>query len=186
MTTSGGPVCSEETRLRVLETERLLLRRIRRSDIEALVDLWSDPRVTAALGGPRDPGRLAGFFAEAAVDPFADDLDLWPLVERASNRIIGHCGLLEKEVDGRNEIEISYILATAVWGRGYATEIAAALRDHAFLTIGLSRVIALIEPGNVASERVAIKIGMRLEREIVRPGGAIRRVYGLEAPRRES
>jgi RimJ/RimL family protein N-acetyltransferase len=46
--------------------------------------------------------------------------------------------------------------------------------------MGLCRLIALIEPENRASERVAVKIGMRLEKEVVRPGGALRKVYAVE------
>lgn len=48
------------------------------------------------------------------------------------------------------------------WGRGYATEVAAAIRDHALGQLGCGRLIALINPANVASERVAVKIGLKL------------------------
>ncbi len=73
------------------------------------------------------------------------------------------------------------MLATAAWGRGYATEIAGALKEYAFSTLGLKRLISLIEPANQRSERVAIKTGMRLEREVIRPGGAVRRLYAIHA-----
>lgn len=105
--------------------------------------------------------------------------DLWPVVEKATGKVIGHCGLLQKEVDGQQEVELVYVFARASWGRGYATEAAMALRDHAFGQLGLQRLISLIEPENAVSERVAIKVGMRLEKEVVRPGGRTMRVYAI-------
>ena len=105
---------------------------------------------------------------------------LWPVVERATGRVIGECGLLEKDVDGRREIELVYVLARDVWGRGHATEAASAVRDAA-IRAGIPRLIALIDPENPVSAAVARKIGMRLEREVVRPGGAIRQRYARDA-----
>ena len=166
--------------LMILETDRLRLKRLEATDAEALIALWCDPEVTQFMGGPRDPETLRGLFAEDAADPFAETYDLWPVVERAAGDVIGHCGLLDKEVEERPEIELVYVFARAAWGKGYATEIACALRDYAFETMKLPRLISLIEPENAASERVAIKVGMRLEKEIVRSDGAMRRVYAIE------
>jgi RimJ/RimL family protein N-acetyltransferase len=55
------------------------------------------------------------------------------------------------------------------------------LKRYAFEEMGIERLIALIEPENAASERVALKIGMRFDREVTRPGGARRKVYAIEA-----
>jgi ribosomal-protein-alanine N-acetyltransferase len=104
------------------------------------------------------------------------------LVKKSSDQVIGHCGLLEKEVDGTDEIEVIYILKSSEWGKGYATEIAKAIIDYAFVKRKLERLIALIEPENAASEHVAVKIGMKLEKEVIRPGGAKRKVYAIQRP----
>ena len=165
----------------LLETPRLRLRPQKPADLSFLVGLWSDPEVTRFMGGPRDPEELARSFQQVALDPGADKFDLWPVEERQSGRLVGHCGLLEKQVEGRGEIELVYLIAVPDWGRGLATEIAAALRDRAFGPLGLDRLIALIHPENLASERVALRVGMRLEREIIRPGGNRRKLYVLEA-----
>jgi RimJ/RimL family protein N-acetyltransferase len=129
------------------------------------------------LGGPRDRDWLRGEFEETARAPFWERYDLWPLVEKETGEVVGHCGLLEKDVGGKSEIELTYVFARSAWGKGYATEIGRALKDYAFGELELERLIALIEPGNVASERVAQKIGMRFDREVIRPGGALRKVY---------
>jgi RimJ/RimL family protein N-acetyltransferase/4-amino-4-deoxy-L-arabinose transferase-like glycosyltransferase len=153
---------------------------MQRSDIPALVALWSDPEVTRYMGGPREEVGLSAIFGETAEDPFGDRYDLRPVEEKRTGRVVGHCGLLEKEVDGQTEVELVFVFARSAWGRGYATEMASALKRYAFEQLGLRRLIALIEPGNARSESVAIKIGMHCEREVVRPDGAVRRVYAAE------
>jgi ribosomal-protein-alanine N-acetyltransferase len=164
----------------ILETERLILRVQQASDVPALVDLWADPLVTRHLGGPRDRAWLRTEFEATARAPYAEQYDLWPVIEKSSGHLVGHCGLLEKEVEGRREIELIYVLAPSAWGKGYATEMGEGLKRYAFEEMGIGRLIALIEPENGASERVAVKLGMQLEKEVVRPGGALRKVCAVE------
>jgi len=168
----------------ILETEHLCLRRLQNSDVSALIDLWCDPDVTKYLGGPRDRAKFRTFFEEDAKHPFAEQYDLWPVEEKQSNEVIGHCGLIDKEVEEKDEIEIIYIFKTSAWGKGYATEIGQAIIGYAFEEMKLERLIALIEPENEGSERVALKIGMKFEKEVIRPGGAKRKVYVIESESR--
>ena len=161
----------------IVETERLVLRYQRASDSAFLVALWSDPKVTRHMGGPRDRGWLAAVFEETVADPYAEKYDLWPVVERETGDVVGHCGLLEKDVEGKAEVELTYVLAVSAWGKGYATEIGRALKRYAFEERGVERLIALIGPENAVSERVAVKVGMRFERELSRPGGDVRKMY---------
>lgn len=165
----------------ILQTERLYLRRLQNSDISALIDLWCDPDVTEHLGGPRDRVKLKTIFEEDAENPFAYEYDLWPVAEKQTNEVIGHCGLLDKEIDGQAEIEINYIFKPSAWGQGYATEIGKAIVEYAFAEKELERIIALIKPENEASESVALKIGMQFEKEVVRPGGVRRKVFVIAA-----
>jgi ribosomal-protein-alanine N-acetyltransferase len=166
--------------LTILETPRLRLRRTRRADIPALIALWTDPEVTRFMGGPREEATLSKVFGEAADDPFAEVYDLWPVEEKASGEVIGDCGLTLKEIEGMDEIELVYVFSHSRWGRGYATEMAQALKHHAFDTLGLRRIVSLIDPENAGSHRVAEKAGMKLEKEVVRPGGNVRRLYVVE------
>ena len=161
-----------------LKTERLLIRKIQLSDIPALVEIWTDPEVTRFMGGPRNKDFLIQSFTEDVEVGQPDPYDLWPVIEIASNQVIGHCGLLEKEVDGQPEIELVYVLHRSAWGKGYATEAAIALRDYAFDTCQLERLIALLDPANRGSEHVAQKLGMSLEKEVSR-GDKLMRVYAL-------
>ncbi len=164
-----------------VETDRLLLRPVEASDAAALLAMWSDPDVTRYMGGPRDPERVRQAIEEEARTGAPYPMGLWPVVEKASGRVIGDCGLLEKEVGGRVEVELVYVFAADSWGKGYATEAASAVRDYAFHSLRLIRIIALINPDNVASARVAEKAGLTFERETLRPSGTVRRLFSMHA-----
>jgi [ribosomal protein S5]-alanine N-acetyltransferase len=175
------PIHTTDSLFIILETERLLLRRLQAADIPSLINIWTDPEVTRFLGGPRDRDWLKAELETDAQNPMAARFDLWPVVENETGLVVGHCGLLDKCVEEKAEIELNYILASSVWGRGYATEMGRALRRYASEKMGIRRLIALIELGNDASERVAVKVGMHFEKEILRPGGAIRRMFLCES-----
>ncbi len=95
----------------------------------------------------------------------------YAVVERQSQRVLGYCGLfLFPEIDGQAEVEIGYRLIHPAWGKGYATEAVGAVRDYAFNTLSLRRLIAIIDPSNIASIRVAEKIGMTYEKDVMLEG----------------
>jgi [ribosomal protein S5]-alanine N-acetyltransferase len=170
-----------------LNTERLRLVDVREEHVEAIVGLWTDPRVTEAIGGPRNPDLVRTYFHRMALDPktiLAEDGDRWwSVCLLESYEWIGMCGLLTKEIDESREIELTYFFLPSAWGCGYATEAAQRVTMHAFANLGIPSVIALIDPTNKRSANVAARIGMILEREITRPGGAVRRLYRLSSPR---
>src|SRR4051812_40748374 len=87
------------------------------------------------------------------------EFGLWAVVEKSTRDVIGYCGLSRfEDVGGQPETEVGYRLIRSAWGHGYATEAATAVRDYAFDTLSLTRLIAIIDPRNVASIRVAEKI----------------------------
>jgi RimJ/RimL family protein N-acetyltransferase len=92
------------------------------------------------------------------------------LTLRENGEFVGDCGLTPQQVDGVTEIEIGYHLRTAWQDRGLATEAAAACRDHARDVLGLERLIAIVDPRNRPSQRVAEKLGMALERASINHG----------------
>ena len=163
-----------------LETERLLLRNTKAEDIPALVKMWTDMDVTRFMGGPKDASWLEKIFTDDANNPEPLLYDQWPVIEKSSGKLIGYCGLLDKDVEGKLEIELVYAFLPSAWGKGFATEISSALRDYALNKMGLTRLIALIEPENDASVRVAERVGFHLDRKIIRPSGAERMLYIFE------
>jgi RimJ/RimL family protein N-acetyltransferase len=158
---------------RIAETERLLIRSHEAGDVEPLARLWCDPTATAYMGGPRDFGRVCQSIREDVALPERPPFDLWAVIERATGDVIGHCGLLDKEIEGHPEIELVYIVAPRLWGRGYATEAGEAIKSYALTSLGRDRLVALIHPDNRASARVAEKLGFRLDRAVERPHGTM-------------
>src|SRR5205809_6488690 len=162
-----------------LETPRLLLRPLQASDVAVLIALWADPDVTSYMGGPRETGTVRRILEDELRTGSADAFGFYPVVEKTSGRVIGDCGLTKKDVDGRDEVELVYVFAADAWGQGYATEAACALRDYARGPLKVRRLIALIDPENTASARVAEKVGMQFERAVVRPGCFLRHVSAM-------
>lgn len=92
----------------------------------------------------------------------------YAVIEEGSGFLAGYCGLFHfPDVNGKPEVEVGYRLMHSVWGKGYATEAARAVRDHAFQSLNLKRLIAIIDPDNAASIRVAEKIGMHYEGDVM-------------------
>lgn len=147
-----------------IRTERLLLRPVEPGDADFLVGLWTDPVLMEHLGGPRDPEKL-----RAAIEQ--DDPHAWVVVERVTGEPVGDCFLLDKEIEGRAEREIIWVVAQKHWGRGFATEAARAVMQRE------PGLCALIHPENAASIRVAEKAGMRHEKDVDRPGNRRMRLY---------
>ena len=162
-----------------LETERLLLRSLQSTDIITLADLWSDFEVTRFMGGPRDYQTTLKILQEDLDQNPASIFDLWPVVEKITGQLVGHCGILDKEVDNREEFELVYVFAKSVWRKGYATEIASSLKEYACEPLGLNRMIALIDPMNPASSNVARKIGFQYEKDTIRPEGKVMQVFSF-------
>jgi len=153
--------------MKILETENLILRHLEADDLNDLFRLYSDPDVRRYFpDGTRDlaytKDELEWFLNGHPDHP---ELGLWATIHRESKRFIGRCGLLPWTIDGRFEVEVAYLLDKAYWGQGLGTEAAQAVLDYGFENLQLPRLICLVERENVASIRVAKKIGMAFERE---------------------
>ena len=157
----------------VLETERLILRRLRMDDLEALSALYRDHELRryfpeGVLSLEETQRELDWFLNGHPVHP---ELGLWASIEKETGAFIGRCGLLPWDIEGRHEVEVAYLLDRRYWGRGLATEAARAIIQYGFERLNLERLIALIDPENLASRRVAERIGMGLEKEVEGIGG---------------
>lgn len=174
-----------------LETERLVLRKPEPGDVDAYAEIWSDPEVVRFLGGR----TLSREEAESGIGRMLGQWDrhgvgLFSVIRKEDERLIGRVGYLlwdperwanamHEELEEPLELEIGWVVASAFWNKGYATEAAIACRDNAFGPLGRDRVISLIAAENVASIRVAEKIGERYERDVEISVGPVG-VYSLE------
>jgi RimJ/RimL family protein N-acetyltransferase len=155
----------------VAKSERLTLRHFDLSDLAALMRVFGDAEVMRFGNGPQSADWVRGWLRRALESYDRRGYGPWAVIEQSSGELIGYCGLFYfPDINGRPEIEIGYRLARASWGRGYATEAVIAARDHAFATLGITRLIALIDPANVASIRVVEKAGLRHEANVMLAG----------------
>ncbi|MDP4199734.1 MAG: GNAT family N-acetyltransferase [Bacteroidota bacterium] len=162
---------------------RLTLRSLEREDIPHSVDMWCDAETMRYMGGPRERTKLLAYIDDLLTHEDATDIhtpnQFWTAIQTHTNEYIGDFGLIQKEVDGAVETELVYLVAKHHWGNGYATEGARALADYAFAVAGLSRLVSLVDPEHIASQRVAEKVGMTFERETVRSNGRTMRIYSI-------
>jgi [ribosomal protein S5]-alanine N-acetyltransferase len=154
--------------LQTLYTPRLILRPFTEADADAFLALVSDPAIL----------RYTGETPVSSVAEAAKILRARPLrdyqvhgfgrlacVLRDSGELIGFCGLKKLE-DLDQEIDIGYRFRPHAWGKGLASESAAAVYAHGKTVLGLTRIIALVMPENTGSVRVLEKLGLRFEKSI--------------------
>jgi ribosomal-protein-alanine N-acetyltransferase len=152
----------------ILETDRLILRRMTMADLDGLYALYRDPEVRKYF----PEGTLTYAQTKAALERIINfyysqpGLGLWATIHKETGQLIGRCGLLLWTIDERREVEVAYMLAKAYWGQGFATEAARAILAYGFEQLHLTRLICLIDRDNLASIRVATKIGMTFEKEV--------------------
>lgn len=153
--------------MRILETHRLILRHQMPEDLDSLYALYCDPEVKRYIPDAPQTYQEAKEEMEWFLHghPKQPQLGLWATIHKETNRFIGRCGLLPWTIDGREEVEVAYLLAKEYWRQGLGTEIGQAIAQYAFEQLHLTRLICLIDPENVASLRVACKLGMEFEKE---------------------
>jgi RimJ/RimL family protein N-acetyltransferase len=156
----------------VVETERLILRHFHLFDVEALQSVFGDAEVMRFGPGVQTIEWIRDWLRDCLANYYQNwGFGPWAVVEKSTRQTVGYCGLFYfPDIVGEPEIEIGYRLARSVWGRGYATEAVLAVRDYGFNVLCLQRLIAMIDPGNVASIRVAEKAGMHYEKDVMFEG----------------
>jgi len=145
-------------------TERLRFREMSDADLDLMADLLGDPHVMRHYPRPKTRDEALEWIRWNERNYAEHGYGLW-IVENHTGEFVGDCGLTWQPVDGEQILEVGYHTVRALQGRGYASEAARACLDLATGSIGETRVVAIITPGNAPSRRVAEKIGLRLERE---------------------
>jgi len=149
----------------LLETTRLVLRPFVPEDLGVLHGFFTDSDVRRFLWDDRVIRReeVRGLI-NASLDSFArQGFGQWVARNRRTRAFVGFCGL--RPIEETPEIEILYGLVRERWGEGLATEAGHAVLTHAFLEVGLARVVGRTDSPNLASVRVLERLGMRFEGE---------------------
>ncbi len=148
-----------------LETERLTTRFLTEEDIPLWCEYFADPENCRFLALPDVPSieEKAAIMVNYALTRYKNNtLGLQALITKDTGELIGMCGLLVQEVNGKNEIEVGYHLLKRFWGKGYAIEAAQMFRDYGFGHSDADAIISIIHPLNEPSKKVARRNGMTL------------------------
>ena len=144
----------------ITETDRIALCAPDVSHVDTLAGLWGDLETTRYLGaGGVWMREQVAERIERAIRVHAErGMTFWTVVEKASGAVIGQGGLVPIAFVG-DEVELGYRLGKAHWGKGYATEIAKMSVAYGFGELGLTDLVAVCYPENLASRRVLMKTG---------------------------
>jgi RimJ/RimL family protein N-acetyltransferase len=156
-----------------LETERMVLERVRAEHADELFELLRDPRIARTLyatGVPQTDAEMADNLVSKLDHWDRYGFGMWLLRDRHTGAVVGRGGLQHTFVGGCDEVEVGWAIAPARWGRGLATELAHAAVTVAFDDLGLGEIVAFTLPTNVASRRVMEKSGFVYERQILHAG----------------
>ena len=150
--------------MKVIETERLVLRRLNAEDADFIVKLLNQPSFLRYIGDKEvrnnvDAVRYIQSGPVASYERFGFGLYLVELKE--SGESIGMCGLLKR--DTLPDVDIGFAFLPSYWSRGYALESATAVMTYGREALGLRRIVAITSPDNDASIRLLEKIGLRFE-----------------------
>ena len=153
--------------MKVIETERLLLRPLEELDAEELYHIYSVPENVRFMGkGSRSIDELREHISRHIMDHPGTGPGLSAAFLKQTGEMIGRAGLFFSNIDGVSEVELAYLVDRNHWGKGYATEASQRILDYGFGDLGLERIIAIIHPLNSGSIRVADKCGFTYERSL--------------------
>ena len=149
----------------VIETNRLTLREFSQQDFDAVHAYASDPLVTRFTSfGPNSPQETRDFLARTieAASALPRRAYTFGVVERATARLIGSCGLEACDQTQRH-YSFGYCFNRDVWRQGFGKEAARAIVDFGFERLGSHRLMALVFSGNAASAQILKGLGFRQE-----------------------
>ena len=151
------------------ETERLLFRKIEQSDFNTWLDFFKDPEFSIHwVSENQSPENECENWYKKQFLRYENELGgMNALIEKETGRLIDHCGLLVQIVDNITELEIGYSLLTEFRNKGYATEAAKKCRDFAFENNFSESLISIISLTNTPSQKVAIKNGMKIDKQTI-------------------
>lgn len=155
--------------MQIAETQRLILREFTPDDAEEIYRIYSDAETMRFQHVPENYSlEIERYFLGKHIEKYyrTFGFGLWAVMLKDNNRLIGRCGLLRQPIEDGEETEVSYLIEREFWKRGYASEAASAVLKLGFEKYNFQRLVAVIDPLNTASVRVAEKIGMRFERKI--------------------
>lgn len=160
----------------ILETERLLLRKLTQNDFSDLCSILQDPAVMYAYEHAFSNQEVQNWLDNQLRRYREDGYGLWAVILKDTGELIGQAGLTNQSCEGETLLEIGYLFQKAHWHHGYATEAAIACKEYAFQTLARDCVCSIIRDNNFPSQRVARRNGMTPDKIF------IKHYYGIDMP----
>jgi len=160
----------------ILETERLYLRELTQADYPALCKILQDEAVMYAYEHAFSDDEVQNWLNRQLERYAQYGFGLWAVVLKASDEMIGQCGLSMQDYKDGQILEVGYLFQKDHWHKGYATEAAIACKEYAFNKLDAPEVFSIIRDTNIASQNVAKRNGMKVEDEF------IKHYYNIDMP----
>lgn len=150
--------------MKILETDRLILRRFTEADSAFILELLNEPSWKRYIGDRGiDSLEAARHYIETG--PIASyeqhGFGLYAIEQKVDSTRVGMCGLTKRE--GLDDVDIGFAILSRFEGQGFASEAAAATLEYSRDTLGLTRVVAITSIDNDRSARLLERLGMRFE-----------------------
>jgi|ERR1043165_1197992 RimJ/RimL family protein N-acetyltransferase len=153
--------------MKVVETDRLIVRWLSPDDDDFILGLLNEPSWLRFIGNKsvKTKADARAYILKGPVAMYSRlGFGLYLVELKEEGRSIGICGLIKR--DALEDVDIGFAFLPAYWGKGYAYEAASAVMDHGKTAFGLKRLVAITSPDNEASVRLLEKLGFCFERMV--------------------
>jgi RimJ/RimL family protein N-acetyltransferase len=153
--------------MQVLETDRLIIRRLTLEDAEFIFELVNDPSWLRFIGdrGVRSLEDARNYILKGPVEMYGRlGFGLYLVALKDEGVPIGTCGLIKR--DSLKDVDIGFAFLPNFRGRGYAYEAASAVLAYGKNTLGLERIVAIVSPSNDRSIKLLEKLGFQFEQRV--------------------
>ena len=177
-----GDVGADKNVSLILQTPRLMVREFSLADVQALQRICGDKRTMRQVGDGTTLGlaRCEEWIRVCLRDYAGKGYGAWAVYVQGVDAMAGYAGIVSAA--RRADPEIIYAFQPQWWRQGLAGELIPALLDYGFSRCRLSRLVATVAPGNIASCRAVERAGMHCAGEEIEPDGHTMLIYAIEAP----
>lgn len=146
---------------KIIELDDIILREMNQDDFDDLCDILKDEKTMYAYEHGFSDEEVQQWLDKQINRYKNDGFGLWAMVLKENNKMIGQCGLTIQDFNGKNVVEVGYLLNRNYWHKGYATRCAKACMDYAFNELNIEEVYSIIRDNNIASQNVAKRNGLK-------------------------